>query len=312
MIKKINMGIIIYGHHSQKKINEDQFNDLKKLLGSFKLKKYYFNKNGKKEILKDFKNRKIDIILKNSYGRGNENNIEKFLEKYNIPFLGSDSKTTLIGTSKILSKKVFKKNNLPIAKDFIINKEILKKSLNNILSNIKDNIGYPFIFKDTVGTDSRDIYFINNIDECKIIFNKIIKDDKTYIAEEYIKNNYEITCFVVGNTNPKVYEPVGIIKNKEIISNLEKNKVSIKLEVPANLPISTINKIKNISKKAHIALKCKTFSRADILVKNNKLYLLEVDVHPGFRLKSATVVSAKYKGETANDLFLKFYKIINK
>ena len=57
-------------------------------------------------------------------------------------------------------------------------------------------------------------------------------------------------------------------------------------------------------------LGCNTFSRADILIKNNNIYLLEVDVHPGFRTKSPTFLSAKHQSETPDELFLKFYKLV--
>lgn len=75
------------------------------------------------------------------------------------------------------------------------------------------------------------------------------------------------------------------------------------------LPKTVIEEAKKIAKEAHLALECKTFSRADILFKDGEFYLLEVDVHTGFRASSATSVAAKFSGESLNDLFLKFYNL---
>lgn len=129
------------------------------------------------------------------------------------------------------------------------------------------------------------------------------------IVEQYIKDAYETTCLVVGNKKLMVYEPVGMVKDEMIISGRRKDR-GIKTEIPANLPKDVIKEIKKVAVLAHKALACKTFSRADILVKNKKLYLLEVDVHPGFRAVSPTCLSIKYTGQNMNQLFLEFYKSI--
>ncbi len=191
-----------------------------------------------------------------------------------------------------------------------VDKIIWEKSKAKIIKQVKEKIGFPCLAKDIEGTDSRGISIIKNIKQCQAIVEKVIYKYKGIIIEQYIKDAYEITCFVMGNKKLITYEPVGIIKNEMIISGKTKDVGINRIKIPADLPKNIIKEAKKISMLAHRSLGCRTFSRADILVKNKKLYLLEVDVHPGFRAISPTCLSVRHAGQSMNQLFLEFYKLI--
>ncbi|XOU94424.1 MAG: ATP-grasp domain-containing protein [Candidatus Kerfeldbacteria bacterium] len=307
---KINLAVVIYGDKNQLPVNNQQFLDLKKILKSFNLSKYNFKQRD--QLVKDFRKGNINLVLKNSYGRGNENDIEKFLEKNKIPFMGSNSKVTLTGTSKYLSKKVFRKNKISVVDDIYVNKKRWAKSKKRVLNQIEKNINYPCIIKDTGGTDSRGLYFVQNEKQAIKAIQRILNRKRDIIIEKFIKADYEVTCMVIGNSKPIAYEPVGMGNNDigALLSGSKKDKMQFKVEVPTTITPKLRKKVKQLSVKAHKSLNCSTFSRADILIKDNKLYLLEVDVHPGFRSNSATFLSAKYQKETPDKLFKKLYKLV--
>lgn len=312
MRKKINLAVIFYGRADQLLANNRQYLDLKKNLLSFNVKKYDFNKGERNRLLNDFKNKKINVVLKNSYGRGHESDLESFLELNKIPYFGSNAKSTFIGTSKFLSKQVFCKYNLPVVDDIFVDKIIWHKKRNKIIKKIVDKIGFPCLIKDVGGTDSRGIYKVNGHEQIEKILNKAVAVHLGVIVEKFISNAYEVVCLAAGNRNPKIYTPLGLSnkRGQNIFGPKMKDvKKLIKFDIPAKLPYAVIKKIKKITKLAHQVLSCRTFSRADILVKENKLYILEVDVHTGFSQYSAATASAKYDGQNINELFLKFYKL---
>lgn len=307
--KKINLAVIFYGDPAQLSANQTQFFDLKKNLVDFSLKKYDFNQGERQRLLNDFKKKKIDAVLKNSYGRRHESDLELFLESNNIPYFGSDAKATFLGTSKLLAKEIFRSSKLPVAKDVYVDKAIWHQQKSAIIKQVKEKIGFPCLIKDIGGTDSRGISIIKNYKQVEYFVNQAVNKYEGVIVEQYIKDAYETTCLAVGDKKLIAYEPVGVIKDEMIISGQRKDK-GIKTEIPANLTKDVIKEIKKIAKLAHKSLGCRTFSRADILVKNKKLFLIEVDVHPGFRAVSPTCLSARYAGQTMNQLFLEFYKLI--
>lgn len=306
------MAVIFYGRADQLSANNQQYSDLKENLFDFKVKKYDFNKGEQNRLLNDFKNRKIDTVLKNSYGREHEADLESFLGANKIPYLGSDTKTTFIGTSKFLSKQIFRLRHLPVVEDIFVDKIIWRKNKKKVIEKIVDKIGFPCLIKDVGGTDSRGIYKINGQAQVKEALNRAVAVHAGVIVEKFICNAYEVVCLAVGNKNPKIYSPLGISNKsgQDIFSPKMKDiKKLIKFDVPADLPQAIIRQIKEITKSAHRALACRTFSRADILVADNKLNILEVDVHTGFSNYSAATVSAKYEKQSINELFLRFYKL---
>ena len=289
MNKKIKLGVIFPNNAIQKKANKSQFLDLKRNLNNFTVKKYHFNKNGRAEMAKDFMLGDLNVVLKNGYGRMHEAEMEIFLDENKIPYFGAGTSATLNGTSKILAKKIFLKNGLPLAKDVILNKSISTKSNEKEIKKIGSQIGYPLLVKDDAGTDSKGIFFAKDEEELRKILKKIVRDNKIYIIEEFIVNNVEATVMVVGNEKPIAYEPVELIKEKSYISNSDKCKFNLSFKIPSNLSKKIITKIKKVAVEAHNVIECKTFSRVDILI-----------------------LSARFKGESANDLFLKFYKSLKK
>ena len=236
--------------------------------------------------------------------------MEEFLELNNIPYFGSGVKATFLGTSKLLSKKIFRSRRLPVIEDIFVDKIIWRKNKKKILENIADKIGWPCLIKDTGGTDSRGIYKINGRTQVEKALNKAVSAHAGVIIEKFISQAYEVICLAVGNINPIAYEPVALINKPGIYTAELKDSSKIKTEIPVNLPAKIIKKIKKIAAQAHKALGCRTFSRSDVLVKNGKIYLLEVDIHPGFREISPASISAAYAGESMNQLFLKFYKLV--
>jgi D-alanine-D-alanine ligase len=307
--KKINLAVVFYGHKNQSLVNKKQFEDLKNLLVDFRLTKYDFGKEGHVSLLRDFKKRKIDIVLKNSYGRGNEADIESFLELHKIPYLGSDARSTFVGTNKLLSKFIFRLHGLPVAKDIFVDSFLWKHQKSNILRKVDKHLRYPCIIKDVAGTDSRGIFIARGKSSLISIMNGNVRKYMGFLVEEFIEDCQETTCLVVGNERPKAYEPVGFdVGSRGFLSGKIKDNHAVNLEIPLKLPKKIIGRIKETAVNAHLSLGCRIFSRSDILVKKGRLYLLEVDVHPGFRSTSASLISAGQEGESANDFFKKIIK----
>lgn len=305
--QKINLAVIFSGVRAQKGANDRQFSDLSRTLKSFQLRPY-----GPREfsrLLRDYQAGQIQAVLKNAYGRRHEIDWELFLEKNKIPFFGSGSRATKQGTNKHLAKIKFRQAGLMVASSITVDAQKWRHFFKKILLDINKKIKYPCLIKDVAGTDSRGIYFIEDKQKLLTILPRVLKK-RQVIIEEFISPAQEVTCLVVGNSKPLAYEPVEIIKNNNFLSANDKDRGSLKLKIPARLTSKTITKIKQLALSAHRVLNCRTFSRSDIMIRENKAYLIEVDVHPGFRLSSPTLLSAKFIRQSPDDLFLKFYKLI--
>ncbi len=309
----IQLAVIYYGDPAQFAANQEQFTDLKELLPSFTLTAYTFNtdKTAQERLLTNYKAGKIDLVLKNAYGRGHEADLEQFLESHQIPFLGSDKASTLTGTAKDLAKAQFRAQHLPVVEDLVIHRQDWQDQRALILSRLATELDMPIIIKDAAGTDSRGISVVDHQSKIEPTIDAAFQLSQTLVVEHYLEQVTEVTCLVIdGADGPIAYEPVEL-RIGGLFSAEMKDTGQLMPMIPANLPHGTIEEIKSLAQAAHQALGCRSFSRADILVKHNKLYLLEVDVHPGFRKKSPTVLSINYAGQTLDQVFLELYHQVN-
>jgi D-alanine-D-alanine ligase len=66
--------------------------------------------------------------------------------------------------------------------------------------------------------------------------------------------------------------------------------------IPVDLPKNQLNKVMNLSLKAHKIIGCKGVTRSDFKFYRNKFYLLEINTQPGMTKLSLVPEIAKYKG----------------
>ncbi len=309
-MKKIGLAVIWCGGLGQHTTNTQQVEYLRRALHDFTVRVYYFNKQGKQRLLRDAKKGIVDVLLKNAFGRGHEVDVERWLQRHRIPFLGSGVQATYVGTSKLLSKQIFRRYGLPVAKDLMITPAAWMKHSGVIIQRIVHEIGFPCMLKDVAGTDSRGLEKISDARACIRFLRNMAKKKRTVIAEKFISNAYEVNCFVAGGSKPRAYIPVGMQSRSGIFSAEDKDKMRFKPDVPAKLSKQLLKKIQNVALRAHRSLGCHIFSRADILSQSDELYLIEVDVHPGFREKSPTTLSVQHAGDNLNALFLKLYHYV--
>ncbi len=87
-----------------------------------------------------------DVVFIALHGRpGEDGTLQNHLNKYNIPYNGSDVKSSSITINKYQTNEILKKNGILVAEHLLINKEDWKNFPNQTI--IRDEIKYPLIAK---------------------------------------------------------------------------------------------------------------------------------------------------------------------
>lgn len=301
---RVNLGVIISGAPDQVYANKQQLSFLRRELKSFRIASYGMNKVGIRHLKQAFLRGELGIVLKNAYGRGNESDVERMLDSFGIPYLGSGARSTQVGSNKILTRRVLARARIPIVHG--ISFRAGRVSLGQA-ERILSRVGRPCVVKDPGGTDSRGLYLCVSPLEVRRALRKIaVRGSKVALIERYLNPAIELTCLVAGK-KPRAYEPVRLVSPDTLFSHHAKDRQAYVCEIPAKVPTSVVDNIKRLAVNAHKALSCSGFSRADVLVVQGKPYFLEVDVHPGFRALSATTLSIEYAGESLDSFFLDRY-----
>lgn len=223
---------------------------------------------------------KPDIIFNALHGEfGEDGGLNSFALKNNF---------TITHSGAISSALCFNKRLL---------KKYLKKEL-NILSpkemTLKEQIKFPLILKPNWGGSSKGIKFINNKKELK----KNAKKNQNLIEE--IIDGKELTVTIIENNNR--IKSLGVTeikfnnKHYDYVAKYTKNK-SLHF-LPARISKFQYNYLLNISKEIFRVCNCKGIARIDYIMshKDEKIYFLEINTHPGLTKISLAPEQAKHEG----------------
>ena len=241
-----------------------------------------------------------DIIFNALHGQfGEDGYIQAILETQKIPYTHSGVIASSIAMDKIISKKIFIKNNILTPKYIKFN---YQKNKINIIKLIEKKLHFPVVIKPINEGSSVQVHICNKKNIIKKL-NQLCAYDEILI-EEFIAGR-EIQVAIMGNKNLGAIE----LKPKRKFYDYEaKYNVNARTEhiIPVNLNKNDLKKITDITSKAHKAIGCRGVTRSDFKFYKGKFYLLEINTQPGMTKLSLVPEIASY----ANISFIKLIEWI--
>ena len=253
-----------------------------------------------KNLVKNIKKFKPTIIFNALHGRfGEDGYIQSILEKIKIKYTHSGIISSFISMNKILSKELFIKNKILTPKfikyDFK-NKYTITK---NIISKIDKKLKFPVVIKPINEGSSVDVFICSK----KNILGKLkkLKKYNEIIIEKYIGGR-EIQVAILGK---KKLGAIELKPKRKFYDYTAKYSSKAKTEhiIPVDLEKKNLDKVLNISLKAHKLLGCRGVTRSDFKFYKNKFYLLELNTQPGMTKLSLVPEIAAHRG-------ISFYKLL--
>ncbi len=250
--------------------------------------------------IKQYK-KKVDLIFNALHGRDGEDGIaQSYFEYFKIPYTHSGITSSMNAMDKIISKKIFKKNNLLTPRYIALNSVNYKK---NLKVKIIKNLNYPMVVKPSNEGSSIGVEICKNFKELKSTVAKLIKNYKTLIVENYIAGQ-EIQVAVINGKALGAIELQPKRKFYDYKAKYSKSALTRHI-MPANINKKNYNKVLNLGEKVHKLLNCRGVTRSDFKFINNKFYLLEINTQPGMTNLSLVPEIAKYVGITFKELVKK-------
>ena len=222
---------------------------------------------------------KVDLIFNALHGRDGEDGVaQSYFEYFKIPYTHSGITSSMNAMDKIISKKIFKKNNLLTPNYISLNSVNFKKRLKEKILK-KLNFNYPMVVKPSNEGSSVGVEICKNFNQLKISVNKLIKNYKTLIIENYISGK-EIQVAVINGKSLGAIELQPRRKFYDYKAKYSKSALTRHV-MPANLSKKKYDEVLKLGNKAHQVLNCKGITRSDFKFINNKFYLLEINTQPG-------------------------------
>ena len=237
------------------------------------------NSGNKKEVIK------VDVIFPVLHGtNGEDGTIQGLFKLSNIPYVGCNVPSSALAMDKILSKRIFASNGLPVVPDIFFTRKDWKENQEDIIKRCEE-LGYNLFIKPANTGSSVGITKAHNREELKEGIELAEKYDFIVQVEKSIDNAREIEVAILGNDRPKASIAGEIAPSGEFYDYAAKYEDGKSLTiVPARITDEQMKDIQEKAVKAFVSLGCRGLSRVDFLMdpKTEEIYLNEINTLPGF------------------------------
>jgi D-alanine-D-alanine ligase len=131
------------------------------------------------------------------------------------------------------------------------------------------------------------------------------------MIERFVQGR-EFTCCVLGNTVLETLPIVEIIPNPEhpFFDYAAKYTPGASKEIcPASISEDERRDMEFYAKEAHRVLRCSVWSRTDMILQDDKIYILETNTVPGMTATSLVPLAARAAGMSMSDLLDRLIEI---
>nr|WP_321466231.1 D-alanine--D-alanine ligase [uncultured Desulfobulbus sp.] len=221
----------------------------------------------------------IDVAFLLLHGvNGEDGTIQGFLDLLSIPYQGAGVLGSALAMDKNLAKTMYKLNGLPVAPWVMVEAGDLKDS-----TRILAEVGLPCVVKPVRQGSSIGMSIVRSEDKLVAALRLALKHDNEVMVEAHIKGR-ELTVGVLGNREVQPLPLIEIIPNAqyEFFDYEAKYQPGASREIcPAPVDEQIREKAQHYAVVAHRCLQLRGYSRTDMMLSGDELYLLETNTIPG-------------------------------
>ncbi len=221
----------------------------------------------------------IDVAFLLLHGvNGEDGTIQGYLDLLSIPYQGAGVLGSALAMDKNLAKTMYKLNGLPVAPWVMVEPGDLKDT-----GRILTEVGLPCVVKPVRQGSSIGMSIVRTGEQLPAALRLALKHDNEVMVEAYIKGR-ELTVGVLGNQELMALPLIEIIPNAqyEFFDYEAKYQPGASKEIcPAPVDDQVREKAQQYALIAHRCLQLRGYSRTDMILRGEELYLLETNTIPG-------------------------------
>lgn len=235
---------------------------------------------------------KFDCALVGIHGTpGEDGKLQSYFELLKMPYTTCGVMTSALTFNKFATKHYLAPYGINMAKGMIFHKNDVVNP-----SEVVKNLGLPCFVKPNNGGSSCGVSKINEEKEIESAIKNALEHDSEIIVEEYIKGT-EITCGVIKTMGNLQVLPIAEIVSKKEFFDFEAKYTNGMADeiIPARIPKNIWEDCEKTSALIYEKLFCRGVVRIDYIIKDSKLYFLEVNTVPG--MTEASIIPRMIKAK---------------
>lgn len=237
------------------------------------------------------------IVLHGSYGE--DGTVQGLLDLLNIPYQGSGVLGSALAMDKWTSKRLYKEAGLSVPPF-----RVLMNGETYASESLVDEPGFPLVVKPRYGGSSIGTSIVQTPEQLPGALERAFEYGPHVILEAYLEGP-EITGGVLGNDDFQLLPIVEIIPESHyaFFDYEAKYKEGATREVcPARINETLSRRAQSYAATAHRALCCRGYSRTDMIIRDEIIYVLETNTIPGMTPVSLFPLAAKTAGISFSQL----------
>ena len=305
-MKKLNIALLSGGRSTEREVS---LHSGKEVFDALDKSKYtvtlYDPQQDIPKIVENASN--IDFALNILHGpSGEDGSLQGLLDLLDIPYQGSGVLGSAVAMNKLLAKQIYIQNNIPTPEYRVFRKHDPVDP-----EQIVQKLGLPVIVKPLEAGSSVGMTKVKTSkDVISAIENAFIYDDMV-LVEKFL-TGMELTGSVFGNNELTALPIIEIIPKSsyDFFDYTAKYQAGETEEIcPARIDGALTEKAQTFSKICHKILFCRGYSRTDMILFNDELYVLETNTIPGMTQTSLLPRAAKVAGISFTQLLDKLIEL---
>ncbi len=255
---------------------------------------FSFTKDGEKVI--------FDFAYITIHGNPGENGmLQGYLDMMGVPCGGCDTLCSALTFDKHTCNTYLKSFGVNVA-----NSVLLTQKMEYEVEEIIEEVGLPCFVKPNADGSSFGISKVKEIGEMEAALKKAFEHCHEVLVESFIDGT-EFTCGVVKGRDMELVMPIAeVISKKEFFDFEAKYDPKMADEIiPAPIPDELTDRIKSLSSAVYDILRCRGIIRVDYIVRDNEIFMLEVNTTPGMTSNSFIPKMVRAMGGSIRDIFTK-------
>lgn len=211
---------------------------------------------------------------------GEDGTFQGLLEMLGLPYVGSGVHASACAMDKVIAKHVFRDADLPVARDAVVSKS---DDLPTLSDRLLARLGDRLVVKPARQGSALGVTFAANREELVAGLEAALRYDQQALVETRIAGK-EVTVAVLERDEADALPSLEIRTPVDTWYDFEHRytKGLSQHVIPAEISAEQEARVRDIARRAHLALGCRDLSRADFVVPAvGDPILLEVNTMPG-------------------------------
>lgn len=205
---------------------------------------------------------------------GEDGTIQGMMELIGLPYTGAGVLASALGMDKIMFRKVMKQKGILVPPYLVFNSH---DSQEKILRKSK----FPLVVKPSNQGSSVGVSIVHQKSELKKALKKAFDFSDNLLIEKYLLGT-EVSCGVLGNRKPVALPVIEICPKNEFFDYEAKYQADKCEEiVPARISKKLTHQVQDLAVRVFQAIDCRGFGRVDMIIRQGKPYVLEINTIPG-------------------------------